>query len=181
MPGVPTTQAQGPGESLAPSVSAAPNAFQMGRGSFLGLQAAGGQIRLLAEPAPLGFLPTSPLALRTCGGTKAGTPDGHSTPGLSLSGQQEPRGAARVLAGWEPTMPAPTACPCFGERTHTDAAWGCQGGTAGHGVLRAPVSIAVHVLCRGRGRGCSQVVTVFGGCRQQRVTVCVIPAGAGDG
>lgn len=67
----------------------------------------------------------------------------------------------------------------------SDPAWGCQHGTAGHGVLHVRACLS-QCMCsaEGWGRGCWQVVRVFGGCRgcrQQPVTVCVIPAGAGDG
>lgn len=46
-------------------------------------------------------------------------------------------------------------------RRGTDPAWGCQCGTAGHGVLCVCVCVAMHVLCRGMEKrlsaGCDSV------------------------
>lgn len=66
-PGFPTAQAQGKGQSLAlqdaPSVSPAPNALQGGQRELLG----SADRRWADLPPPLGTLPTSLLALQTCG------------------------------------------------------------------------------------------------------------------
>lgn len=64
-------------------------------------------------PAALSPLPTSLLALRTCGGTKAGTPEGCFTSALPLVWHQEPWCSAWGLVGWGPTTPPSTVCPCF--------------------------------------------------------------------
>lgn len=132
-------------------------------------------------PAPLSPLPTSLLALRTCRGTKAGTPAGCSTSALPLGWHQEPWCAAWGLVGWGPTTPPCSVCLCFvggGDRP-------CLGVPAWRSRTRG--AVCVHVClwqyeCSAEawGRSCWQVAAVLGGCRgcrQQPVTVCVIHAG----
>lgn len=195
MPRVSTAQARGMGRclggcSLHPLHLQPRTLSRMGRGSFGGLWAEVGQICLLAAPAPLSPLPTGLLApwWRDQSRDPRGTMHLSIAPGRG--GQQEPRNPGVLLPGvlvkWGPTTPPPTAYPCFGGGTTTDPAWGCQRGTARHGVLCARACVLPQRMCSAEGwrRGCWQVVTVFGGCRgcrQQPVTVCVIPAGAGDG
>lgn len=163
---------------------------RMSRGSFGGLWAEVGQICLLAAPAPLSPLLTGLLApwWRDQSRDPRGTMHLSIAPGRG--GQQEPGNPGVLLPGvlvkWGHTTPPPTAYPCFGGGTTTDPARGCQRGTARHGVLCARACVLPQRMCSAEGwrRGCWQVVTVFGGCRgcrQQPVTVCVIPAGAGDG